>query len=232
MAQVASGRVELSTLQTLCLLALNGFYNGETALSQVHRSLCMTLVHSAHLHHEPVYQIDQRLVEERRRCYWSIVLLQQLLGDEVPTVRSQLPQARMPTPQFPVSATSPPMRNASEDGQQEVSSQQQDGILYVNLKLSKVWSQAQQYIRNRGASGEGVPPWSPQSAYSKTVESIMNLGQQISSMHRYRFIRMSNIRMQELKESRDYWGPWLLSRLLYHTSICILNHPILIMLQL
>ncbi|VUC21471.1 unnamed protein product [Clonostachys rosea] len=235
MAQIASGRVELSTLQTLCLLTLNGFQNGETTLSRVHRSLGMTLVHSAHLNQEAIHQGDERIIDERRRCYWSVILLQQLLGESVSDVGSQLSQATMQTPQFPVSATTPPTRSATEGGQCATASpppKEQEGILYVILKLSEVWSQVQEYTRHRGASVNGVPPWSPHSAYSKTVESIMNLGQQLPSMHRYRFIRISSIATQDLEEYRDYWAPWLLSRLIYHTSICILNHPILIMLQI
>ncbi|CAG9955576.1 unnamed protein product [Clonostachys rosea f. rosea IK726] len=235
MAQIASGRVELSTLQTLCLLTLNGFQNGEIALSRVHRSLAMTLVHSARLHQEPVHQGDERIVDERRRCYWSVILLQQLLGETVSVAGSELSQATMHSPQFPTSATTPSRRSATEGGQfaaASPSAKEQEGILYVILKLSEVWSQVQEYTRSRGASENDMPPWSPQSAYSKTVESIMNLGPQLPSMHRYRFIRISRISTQDLEESRDYWAPWLLSRLIYHTSICMLNHPILIMLQI
>ncbi|KAL4784139.1 hypothetical protein BJX76DRAFT_357341 [Aspergillus varians] len=64
------------------------------------------------------------------------------------------------------------------------------------------------------------------------MKSAMSLDQQLPSMHRYRFIRLSAVSTSELEASREYWGPWFLSRLLYHTSIYIINHPILIMFQL
>ena len=32
--------------------------------------------------------------------------------------------------------------------------------------------------------------------------------------------------------NRDYWGPWLFIQFLYHTNLCLLNHPLLLSLRL
>ncbi|KAJ5313193.1 uncharacterized protein N7443_000077 [Penicillium atrosanguineum] len=233
MSQITSGRVELSTLQTLCLLALIEFSNGETTQSCIHSSLAMTLANCVHLHHKPASPYDERQIEERSRCYWSIILLRRLFGQDS---GKPLPSPSGPrVPRIPASPIFPSMTVFTEEGQDVAKSQksdEQNGILYVVVKLSEVWCRAQEYISNRGSSDSGMDPWSLSSAYSAAMESAMKLDQQLPSIHRYRFIRLSTVTASELDESRDYWGPWFLSRLLYHTSICIINHPILIMFQL
>ena len=41
-----------------------------------------------------------------------------------------------------------------------------------------------------------------------------------------------DLTLEDLEGCREYWAPWLLSRFLYHTMICLLNHPLLVTLQL
>ncbi|KAF4996211.1 hypothetical protein FDECE_12553 [Fusarium decemcellulare] len=233
-SQLASSCVELHTLQTLCLLALVNFHNGDMTLMRIHTSLAITLARCAHLDHEATSQSDGRIVEERRRCYWSIVLLQRLFGDG--TGIPQPSHIRSSIPRFPISAATPSTVAGADQVQHHAAASspvnEQSGIIYVVVKLSEAWSQAQQYIHNRGSSEHAVPPWSPDSEYSKVLQSVMSLSQHLPSIHKYRSIRLSGVSTRQLDAARDYWGPWLLSRLLYHSTICILNHPILIMLQL
>lgn len=58
----------------------------------------------------------------------------------------------------------------------------------------------------------------------------MDLGFQMPLNHRYRRIEIPRLTHDVLEEHRAYWAPWLTTRLLYHTTLCILNHPLLITL--
>ncbi|KAH8680329.1 hypothetical protein BGZ61DRAFT_481019 [Ilyonectria robusta] len=231
MSRVVSRRVELSTLQTLVLLAFYELNNGDLDQCRVHSSMAMTLAQCAQLHRDMPGNKNQQMVDERRRCYWSIALLHRLLGEQVPTYSDQSTQQIV----FPMSASSPPAVAASPEGQRLAISMRPDeeqGILSVVLRLSEVWSMVQIYVKGQRSPVRGLAPWSHKSEYSKALSALMDLGQKLPPIHRYRFIRLSSITTEELEESREYWGPWFLSRFLYHTSMCILNHPILIMLQL
>ncbi|KAJ4168721.1 hypothetical protein NW754_010649 [Fusarium falciforme] len=75
-------------------------------------------------------------------------------------------------------------------------------------------------------------PWNPESLYARTTAALMNLGLKLPLAHRYRSIKISSITGQMLEEDRQYWGPWFLSRMMYHTILCILNHPLLLTLQI
>ncbi|KEY74924.1 hypothetical protein S7711_01278 [Stachybotrys chartarum IBT 7711] len=260
MASVTKGRVEISTLQALCLLALLYFngtslpqafdifeitqwlikrtltIEGEMVQCRVHASLAMTLSRSARLHREPSQEHGNEVsIEERRRCYWSIVLLHRLIGEPMIEETSDS-QIGLP---FPSSATSRPAATATPESRSVAASHPQDGqkgIISLVIQLSEIWSMAQQYVRTRGGTAspnlKGLYPWNPASMYSRALESLMSLSSKLPSGHRYRSMRFASISSEELEESREYWAPWILSRLLYHTSICVLNHPILIMLQL
>lgn len=180
--------------------------------------------------------MNQQTVEERRRCYWSIVLLHHLIGESIISPGSVfLQSSKLP---FPASAASPPPIALRFNGQTvaECEGPSEDhGICSVVIQLSEVWSMAQSYIRSRGGAANGsggCPPWHSSSKYSTTLELVMNLGDNLPPAHRYRFIDLSRVDFEELQRSRAYWAPWLLSRFLYHTTLCILNHPILIMLQI
>ncbi|KAL3469688.1 hypothetical protein BJX99DRAFT_240812 [Aspergillus californicus] len=233
LSSIAAGQIELSTLQTLCLLALIDLNNGDIIQCRIHATLAMTLARSAHLDREPRAR-DEQSREERRRCYWSIILLHHLIGESTPT-----PALTSSKPRFPASAASPPSAALNLEGQSVATSEiatEAHGICSIVVQLSEVWCMAQSYIRSRGGAADGSgskpPPWHSSSKYSSTLELVMNLGDNLPPAHRYRFIHLSSVTPDELQRSRDYWAPWLLSRFLYHTTLCLLNHPILIMLQI
>ncbi|KAL4877463.1 hypothetical protein BJY04DRAFT_198009 [Aspergillus karnatakaensis] len=238
MSSISTGHIELSTLQTLCLLAIMEFNDGNMTQCRVHGTLALTLARSAQLDREPrgIYTMEQQAIEERRRCYWSIVLLHHLIGEPI-TIRTPivLHSSKLP---FPTSAASPPSAALSLEGQTVASSEtptEEHGICSIVIQLSEVWCMAQAYVRSHGGAADGsgsCPPWHSSSKYSKTMELVMNLGDNLPPAHRYRFIHLSSVDSEDLQRSRDYWAPWLLSRFLYHTTLCVLNHPILIMLQI
>ncbi|KAL5343485.1 hypothetical protein BJX70DRAFT_354286, partial [Aspergillus crustosus] len=159
----------------------------------------MTLARSAHLDREPrgIYTLEEQMIEERRRCYWSIVLLHHLIGESV-AIRAPLVLHSSKLP-FPTSASSPPSAALSLERQTVASSEvptEEQGICSIVIQLSEVWCMAQSYIRSRGEAADGsgsCPPWHSSSKYSKTLELLMNLGDNLPPAHRYRFIHLSGV---------------------------------------
>lgn len=235
MERVTEGRVELSTIQSLCLLSLIEFYDGSIDQSRMHGSLAITLAHCAGMHREFNRLDSQPLAEERRRCYWGVVMLLRLLGwasqggwEE----SNRGSQALL----FPTSYTSP-LAEAPETGHRTwTEAERLDGILSTVLQLAEIWSLTQDYVRTRGRSGGGrnaVAPWAPTSQYSRALQTLMDVGRDLPALHRDRCIRLADVTTEDLHSdrSRAYWAPWFLCHFLYHTSICLLNHPLLMTLQ-
>lgn len=189
----------------------------------------MTLAHCAGLHRETNRLDDNIAAEDRRRCYWGIILLRRLFGWSAESPDDSQ-KARLPP--FPDSPSSPPSELVSPEGLLIASeSDPRDGIHGTVIRLTKVWSLVQAYVRNRGMS-EGInEPWDPESKYSFALRMLMNLGKELPPLHRYRCVRPSSVTPEILGRGRAYWAPWFLSRFIYHTSICLLNHPLLITLQ-
>ncbi|RSM06508.1 hypothetical protein CEP52_005698 [Fusarium oligoseptatum] len=107
------------------------------------------------------------------------------------------------------------------------------GIMQVICQLSGIWSMALNYIQSSNVSPDkGGFPWNPDSLYAKTTAALMDLGLKLPLAHRYRSIKISSITDGMLEDAREYWGPWFLSRMMYHTILCILNHPLLLTLQI
>ncbi|QQK39575.1 c6 zinc finger domain containing protein [Penicillium digitatum] len=230
MNRITEGRVELSTLQALCLLSLTEFYNADQVKSRIHSSLAITLASCANLKNSAENFTGGVDAEERSRCYWSIILLRRLLGESTTSLDTQYRRS----PSYPESPCMPPMAAVSPEGQRIASRSglKSEGIVATVIKLSEVWSATQDYVRARGSSEPAVVPWSPDSKYSATLRKLMDLGQKLPPLHRYRCIKPSSLTANDLEEARDYWAPWFLSRFLYHTIICLLNHPFLITMQM
>ncbi|EFX05966.1 c6 zinc finger domain containing protein [Grosmannia clavigera kw1407] len=244
MGRVSESRVELSTIQTLCLLSLIRFYDGAIDQSRVHSSLAMTLAHCAGLHIEVNRQDSHAAAEERRRCYWGVVLLRRLFGWAIEGAEDDGSGNRTirggQLPLFPTSPSSPLSERTNGAGcRRWTEAERLDGILSTVIQLAEVWSLAQDYVRTRGASGETTtsstapPPWSPQSKYSRALRRLMDLGQDLPPLHRNRCVRLADVTADDLadRRGRAYWAPWFLSHFLYHTAICLLNHPLLMTLQ-
>ncbi|GKZ71426.1 hypothetical protein AnigIFM60653_007909 [Aspergillus niger] len=229
MRRVSEGPIELSTLQSLCLLSLVDFANGNTHRSSIHCSLAMNLAQCANLGLES--GLTQSLVarEERRRCFWSICLLKRLHGVDFDNL--DFPDGCFP--HFPESPSRPPPTKSSSNGMNETrsSGMQDQGILAYVIMLSEIFAKTAKYVRRHGKPSN-VPPWSSQSEYSRILTALMERETQMPYSHRFKPANLSERTLEDLQERRDYWGPWLLNQFLYHTILCLLNHPLLLSLSL
>lgn len=154
-------------------------------------------------------------------------MLRRILGAE----RSTYDVADTKLPAYPPSVSSPPhsaLRTSSNEGSEEWV--REHGIMVLVFQLSDVWSKTMSYVRSCLSSHQPTPPWSTSSKYSEVLSSAMCLGQH--SFHTYGKIKLGEMTAENLDRSRNYWAPWLLSRFMYHTNLCLLNHPLLVTLQL
>lgn len=60
----------------------------------------------------------------------------------------------------------------------------------------------------------------------------MDLETRMPYIHRFKPANLSARTAEELQANRGYWGPWFLNQFLYHTNLCLLNHPLLLSLSL
>ncbi|PYH96777.1 C6 transcription factor [Aspergillus ellipticus CBS 707.79] len=231
MRRVSEGPVELSTLQSLCLLSLVDFANldGNTHRSSIHCSLAVNLAQCANLGLESHLTQSNTVREERRRCFWSICLLKRLHGVDFDNL--DFPDGCFPS--FPESPSRPPPTSLLTDVGNEARSlgMQDQGIIAYVIMLSEIFAKAARYVRRHGRPSN-VPPWSSQSEYSKILTALMERETQMPYHHRFKPANLSQRTLEDLQDRREYWSPWLLNQFLYHTILCLLNHPLLLSLSL
>jgi hypothetical protein len=191
----------------------------------------MNLARCANLVAEPVHLPDQVAREERRRCFWSICLLRRLHGEEFHLLDFTSEENLLNPPEstgvppdisdFDISATE--ARN--------IRGMKDDGIVASVLLISETFSRTAGYIKRRGKPND-LLPWSPESEYSKIISVQMEGETRMPYTHRFKFAKLAEKSPEDLQKNRDYWGPWFLNQFLYHTILCLLNHPLLLSLNL
>ncbi|KAJ5832943.1 hypothetical protein N7474_001254 [Penicillium riverlandense] len=218
MKRVSEGPVELSTLQY-----------GNTHRSSIHSSLAMNLAQCANLGADARSTTSHIVREERRRCYWSICLLKRLHGGDF----SILDPPEVGGLPYPESPSRPARLLSPGPSALEIrrSDMQDQGIIAYVIMLSEVFARTARYVRLHGRPSN-VPPWSPHSEYSKIIALQMDLETRMPYTHRFKPANLGDRSPEELQAHREYWGPWFLNQFMYHTSLCLLNHPLLLSLSL
>lgn len=189
----------------------------------------MNLAQCANLGMETRPPSDPIVREERRRCFWSICLLKRLHGGEFSTLDS----LELGGPQYPQSPSRPPriMSPGPSNSGTRRSTIQDQGINAYVIMLSEAFARTAKYVQLRGRPSN-VPPWSPDSEYSKILAIQMEMETRMPLTHRYKPANLSDRSLEELQAHREYWGPWFLNQFMYHTILCLLNHPLLLSLSL
>ncbi|KAH8805010.1 hypothetical protein F5884DRAFT_438967 [Xylogone sp. PMI_703] len=232
MKSVTDGEVELATLQTLCLLSLVDFSSGNTRRASVHCSLAMSLAYTAGLSSEIAISFPQADRAERGLCFWSLYLLKQLHGPNFCIL--EFPEEDN-FPSYPES-TGPPSRpsqvgEATPDDHPSRAGPSDEGILLYAIDMAVVWSKITAYARRRGKPSR-LPPWAPESEYQVIMAQIMDAETKMPWIHRFKPAEFSKRTPEDLHINRRYWGPWLFTQFVYHTNLCLLNHPLLLSLRL
>ncbi|PYI12863.1 hypothetical protein BO99DRAFT_84000 [Aspergillus violaceofuscus CBS 115571] len=225
MEHILSGDVALCTLQTLVLLATVAALDDEIPRLHSYISLLVSWTHVIPCSTRPAGRAGLEYDDEALRCRWSIILLHKFYGaithptsdflTEDARLREEAPQL------FPSKVSPTPSPEEYQYADQ--------GIMMTVIYLSAVWSQARSYVRSRG-HGNPDPPWSYKSAYSQQMSLLLQIGANLPSFHRYAVVNPEAQTPDDINADREYWAPWFLSRFLYHTTVCLLNHPLLVML--
>ncbi|KAH8704171.1 putative C6 transcription factor [Talaromyces proteolyticus] len=229
--RVLGGPVEISTLQSLCLLSIIEFTNGNIHQATIHSGLALDLARCANLALDPVSIQDDVAKEERRRCFWSICLLRRLHGEEVHILDFTSQDC---LPRYPKSTGEAPNIDGLDPSGIEariVRRMKDEGIVSYVLLLSETFSRTAAYVKRRGKPNN-FPPWSPESEYSKIIALQMDGETRMPYTHRFKYANLDERTLEDLQSNRDYWGPWFLNQFMYHTILCLLNHPLLLSLVL
>jgi hypothetical protein len=243
MLRVTHGTVNLSTLQSFCLIAL-AEYTGEdlfpasnwhhsyiflandTHLTGLHIGLATNLAKCAGIDtelHEGDFTPE---VEKRRRVFWSIHLLNQQYASHNMQLNMlhdiHNPKYMAINVDSQLEMGLKPPQTPQENG--EFTSR--GGIWAYMVQLSTLWSEVQFYV-SHCASRDPTSPWLVDSGYSIIGAHLMDMETKFPTSHRYDSVRFQDQSKQELHRNREYWSPWLYLQFTYHAVHSVLNHPFL-----
>ncbi|KAE8362442.1 hypothetical protein BDV27DRAFT_18439 [Aspergillus caelatus] len=224
MEHVANSKVKLSTLQTLCLLSMACFADGD--VMQAGLDLAMASYFASCL--PAASSLGDPL--ECSLCIQSISLLQCL--------QASIPDATKATSIGTLFRNSSMLETTNhrsirlplryEPGPEDDSDR---GILFYMSQAAEVWHMARIYAAAQVGS-EDPPPWEPQSDYS--IVMLRNLELDCRFPLRYRFAKnnFGGVSPEALHQRRDYWGPWLFIQFIHAAIPTLINHPFLLSMRL
>lgn len=167
--------------------------------------------------------------DEKRRCYASVMMLQNLQGTSqswcLRESNDQQGETNLATPYFENLVSQRYSRRDGSDSQLDI------GIISANMCTSELWSLACKYAISHGTN-DTKPPWHFQSDY--TMISYWHTEHESCMPLRFRLhaSRFSEHPPEDLQTNRDYWGPWLFFQIVWHAIPCLLNHPFLLSMRL
>lgn len=203
--------------------------DGNPRRASIDSSLALSLASNAGLTSEPaeifILSQGQKVErEERRRCFWSLLILRRLHGTDFTFININGDDDFPPYPESAgnmLEIAPAPRRDGPQD----------TGIVSYVIQLTEVWFKITKYASRR-TKANSLPPWSAQSEYSTILADQMDQETRMPFIHRFEPAKFSQRILEDLNQNRGYWAPWLLSQFLYHTNLCLLNHPLLLSLRL
>lgn len=227
MLKIANSTVDLTTLQSLCLLAMSNLACGDVQLASFHANLVSTLVQCSGLdtHHSPD-RTEQ--FEQQRRLFWSIQTLKAICGTpvKIPSIRD------IKAPNFLVleetlrktSGRAPllPVETHNSNNQAEKSL----GIWAHMVRSASLWALVRAHIW-RCAENQVKPPWHPDSDYTTINSLLLDSECSFPVAYRYDAGKFLDRSTEELEKNRDFWLPWMKIQVTYHALHSVLNHPFL-----
>ncbi|KAJ5495761.1 hypothetical protein N7539_000877 [Penicillium diatomitis] len=225
MQKITVGDVDISQLQTLCLLSILEFTAGNIVRAGFFTNTASYLIQNVRLNglDTLVNNLDEER-DERKLCYASIVMLQNLQGT-VPSRHSGSPFDQR-------SSTSIFEDTTWQESYLKSTVEKLDiGIISASMYTTELWSLACEYALVHDKM-DTLPPWHPQSDYTSVTyrhtehESCMPLR---FRLHASNFADHSP---SDLSTNRSYWSPWLSFQMVWHAVPCMLNHPFLLSLRL
>lgn len=196
--------------------------DGDMHLGNFHLAMAQQLMLAASLDVASTYRVGGSSLEEKKRLYWSLQLLEQRYGS----------QGR------PLPIISEYFR-ASIDGESSCSHDPPPlpsdwlhdtgfdcpGIWIYCVQIGYIWNQLRTYVTECSTQKMATPPWLNNSAYAIMNSRLIELENQVPIQHRYDTVRFYDQDAEILKKHSDYWHPWLRLQFTYHAIHAALNHP-------
>src|ERR1700761_4798558 len=164
--------------------------DGNAPQASTYSSLALDLVLSSGLSSEDRWTKSDIVHEERRRCYWSVVLLKNLYGSCVGIFvfvhdekTPNLPQS--PQPPAGLSSLMTDAALEQPESLNNASGPSDLGIIAYVIQLSEIWQKTARYANRRGMVG-GLPPWSAQSDYAQITAELMDVETRLPYKYRFR----------------------------------------------
>lgn len=207
MERVGDGRVNLATIQALCLLSMSDLADGQTVRAGAELALANNLADSV--------PADFTLgdAQEFADCKETILLLLNLHGSILPGSNLEGPAmikwCPSPAPQL---------------------SREKDLAACIG-QMSEAWHMARVYAASHVAR-DAPPPWHPLSDYSVITQKVFDIECSMPIKYRFAASHFLEKSPDELQGNRNYWGPWLFVQFVYGGVLCLLNHPYLLSLRL
>lgn len=106
------------------------------------------------------------------------------------------------------------------------------GIFMYAIQLSEIWRKTARWANRRGKPGGSLPSWSAQSEYAQIMAHLMEFESKFPWKYRFRPARYPDQDSALLEQHRDFWVTWFLLQMMYHSILCLLNHPLVMSLAL
>ncbi|KAL4906965.1 hypothetical protein BDW74DRAFT_176562 [Aspergillus multicolor] len=206
MARVVEGSVELSTLQSLCILTLIDYTAGRTLKAGANIRLALYVLQNLRVGSAGFTNLEDER-DERLLLRWSLHMLANLIGELPATSLTSVHNAHGTA-------------NANEMG-----------IVGCAIQLSEVWGLAQSYAA-AAITPNAPPPWAPDSDYSRITFRHTEFESITPLRYRHHETRLDELTGAELQQQREFWGHCLFFQLIFHAVPCLLNHPLLLSARL
>ncbi|KAI5464344.1 hypothetical protein BGZ63DRAFT_350398, partial [Mariannaea sp. PMI_226] len=225
--RIAQGKVKLSTLQTLCLLSMTEFSDGDVMQAGLDLDMAQYFVNSLPMGSslgDP---------DEYSLCVQSILLLQSLQGS-IPDLAKAVSVGSL----FHNANRLLELINRQTEKIQLLRDPSLDavpggdpGILSYMAQAAEVWHMARAYAAMR-VGPDSPPPWSHQSDYSLIMQRQLELDCRFPLKYRFATNHFGELAPETLHQRRDYWVPWLFIQFLHAGIPTLINHPFLLSLRL
>ncbi|KAH6696840.1 hypothetical protein F5X68DRAFT_257167 [Plectosphaerella plurivora] len=222
MDRVTEGRVELSTLQSMCLLSLFDFASGNFSQSRLNLAMLSHLAHDL-----PFSSLSAEAARERQDCIKTIFVLQQLQGCiERPTrLMGALTGSSIGVDAFSIVAScAGPDPTPSGDAEDR-------SIASIATGFCSAWQMARAYAACK-VGPNSPPPWDAHSDYSSVMQSHLDIDCRIPLKYRFSHNKIDNFGPEVVQKDRNWWMPFLFMQFVYSAIPCILNHPFLLSMRL
>lgn len=223
MERIAQGEVQLSTLQTLCVLSMVDFTAGRTLRAFMSCDHALQLVQNLIWSTKPSQTRILVQNPEFIACVQSLLTLQNLHHTAGCSATPGNPAGSINSCLDSPSAVKQLLSYAGDNDK--------DDILAFTNQLAEVWHMASCYAA-RPADSSTPPPWKSESDYSHIMSRHLDIDSRVPTKYRWRENDFQDREPAELQRRRGYWGPWLFLQFVYAAIPCLLNHPFLLSMRL